>query len=485
MSASDFDYRATTPFENGHPHLARHHHHLPWPLLALLIALVDALLLGLLATAIGQAYYRFAFSDPSSMAVHIRLGAIISFLVVIVTAVGGGYSLSSLARQPSQPGKIIGSLSASLLILLAMLFLTKSSEDYSRSVITLVFLLGFPALWLLRIVQLRLLSRLAHSGTLEVRRLLLIGNEGRIDEITGSRTANRLGQEIAGTVPLLLQAEDPGFEAGLDRIADAARSIDPDSIVLCLPWSEQGTIEACVNRLAELPAAIHLDSDPYLRSLTAERAGAFDRRIGFQIIGRPFTGTQRAFKRALDLVVGSMALLVAAPVMLVIACLIRLESPGPVLFRQRRYGYGRAPFQIFKFRTMRHTSDNAFRQAVRNDRRITRLGHFLRKTSLDELPQLFNVLAGDMSLVGPRPHPVELDEQFSPLISHYSRRHRVLPGITGWAQVNGCRGETGTTEKMRERVLHDLHYLNNWSFWLDVKILVMTVLSAKVYRNAF
>lgn len=198
-----------------------------------------------------------------------------------------------------------------------------------------------------------------------------------------------------------------------------------------------------------------------------------------------FSLAGRAAKRIVDLVGAAMAILVLWPLMLLVAILIRLDDSGPVLFRQKRYGYNRIPFHIYKFRTMRHGDDTGFRQAVRGDERITRVGRVLRRFNLDELPQLFNVLAGDMSLVGPRPHPVELDDRFAPLIENYSRRHGIKPGITGWAQVNGYRGETDTLAKMHSRISYDLHYLDNWSLWLDLRILLRTLVSATAYRNAF
>lgn len=200
---------------------------------------------------------------------------------------------------------------------------------------------------------------------------------------------------------------------------------------------------------------------------------------------RPAWQSGHAGKRGLDIAIATLAILCLSPLMLAIALAIRLDSPGLVLFRQQRYGLERRRFRIYKFRTMRHEADTGFRQAVREDCRITRVGRVLRRVNLDELPQLFNILTGDMALVGPRPHPVELDEKFAPLIENYWWRYSVRPGITGWAQVNGFRGETDTLEKMQGRIDRDLAYLEIQSFRLDLKILLKTMLSAKAYRNAF
>jgi putative colanic acid biosynthesis UDP-glucose lipid carrier transferase len=190
-------------------------------------------------------------------------------------------------------------------------------------------------------------------------------------------------------------------------------------------------------------------------------------------------------KRSFDVTIAALALILLAPLFLLIALGIRLEGPGPVFFRQRRGGVHGKTFYILKFRTMRH-NPNPVRciQATRKDRRVTSIGRFLRKTSLDELPQLINVVKGDMSIVGPRPHAIQHDQEYSTLIPSYHLRYLVKPGITGWAQVNQCRGETETIQKMSDRVQHDIYYVQNGSFWLDIKILARTPLvlcGANVY----
>ena len=200
----------------------------------------------------------------------------------------------------------------------------------------------------------------------------------------------------------------------------------------------------------------------------------------------PFTGTNNLLKRSSDVVLSILILLLVAPVMVAIAIGVKLSSPGPVIFRQRRNGLAGEEIVVYKFRSMT-TQDNGavVAQATRDDPRITRFGAFLRRTSLDELPQFFNVLQGAMSIVGPRPHAVAHNEQYRQMIKAYMVRHKVKPGITGWAQVNGHRGETDTVEKMRARVEFDLEYLRNWSLGLDLQIIARTIRVAFFDKNAY
>jgi len=203
------------------------------------------------------------------------------------------------------------------------------------------------------------------------------------------------------------------------------------------------------------------------------------------LAGTPMTGAELKLKAAMDWVGALLLTLVLSPLLLLIAVLILFSDGKPVIYRQRRHGIGGESIETFKFRTMRAASEGgAFQQAAPGDERVTWLGKFLRKSSLDELPQLFNVLKGEMSLVGPRPHPLELNEEFKSRIPKYMLRHKVKPGITGWAQVNGYRGQTETKEKMALRIEHDLWYIQNWSLWLDLKILLMTPL-VMIHKNAY
>ena len=200
---------------------------------------------------------------------------------------------------------------------------------------------------------------------------------------------------------------------------------------------------------------------------------------------RPLPGFGAALKRVEDLLVASTALVLLAPLMVLVSVIIKLDSTGPALFCQARSGRNREIIRVYKFRTMYQDGSHEFRQARRDDPRVTRVGGFLRRTSLDELPQLFNVLEGSMSMVGPRPHPLRLDDDFRYVVPALNSRYAVKPGITGWAQINGYRGETRRVSDMVGRIEHDRHYIRHWSLWLDLKILALTVLKGWTHKNAY
>jgi exopolysaccharide biosynthesis polyprenyl glycosylphosphotransferase len=212
----------------------------------------------------------------------------------------------------------------------------------------------------------------------------------------------------------------------------------------------------------------------------------FGSLVGVEFQRAPLSLSERVVKRLLDIVLGVSAIVLLMPMIVIIAIAIKLDSPGDALFRQTRRGFNSRKFKIFKFRTMTDLEDDTtIRQAVRGDRRVTGIGAWLRRTSIDELPQLFNVVKGDMSLVGPRPHAAAHDDYYAEQISHYALRHHMKPGITGWAQIRGYRGETPTVQSMKERVEHDIWYIDNWSVTLDGQIILLTALEVIRGRNAY
>lgn len=298
------------------------------------------------------------------------------------------------------------------------------------------------------------------------------------------RTAIVVGaNDVARALAQQLQARPwMGIQlVGVARSVDDYRSIKAqhplDVVYIALPLGMHRQIRTIVDEARDSATTVMYVPDFSAYGPLRSTWGELGDMLTVSLVDTPHQGTEGALKRVLDIVFASAALVGLALPMLAIAAAIKLTSPGPAIFAQKRYGLDGKSFRIYKFRTMRDVEDgeSRFTQASRCDRRVTPLGAFLRKTSLDELPQLFNVVAGDMSLVGPRPHPVALNEVQRKLIDGYMLRHKVKPGITGLAQVNGFRGETDSPEKMQQRVRFDLEYINTWSLGLDVRILWRTL----------
>ena len=268
--------------------------------------------------------------------------------------------------------------------------------------------------------------------------------------------------------------------------AAAVRVHRADDVCLAIPWSRHEVFESCFAAFLRTPAEIHLDAARLFDRFGEARIVELGPVSGLRLTRPRLTLLQRLEKRLFDIAFSGLALIVLAPFLFAVALMIRFDSKGPALFRQTRYGFNQEPFRIYKFRTMRTMEDGAkVVSAKRDDPRVTRLGRFLRGASIDELPQLINVLRGEMSIVGPRPHAMAHDQRYVDRLSRYARRHNVKPGITGWAQVHGHRGEITNDQQMLARLEHDLYYVDNWSLWLDVKIVFMTVFSRKARSNAF
>jgi putative colanic acid biosysnthesis UDP-glucose lipid carrier transferase len=278
------------------------------------------------------------------------------------------------------------------------------------------------------------------------------------------------------------------FNRMVDDVIHYFRHSSADDVIIALPWSAEQEILAAIDRLRELPTNVYLCAD--FVGFKQEIRPAPEHFSGvpmFEVVGRPLSGWDVIIKLVEDYVFSIIILVLLLPVLLTISIVIKLDSPGPVLFKQLRYGFNNELFNIYKFRTMRITGTSTTKtvQASPNDQRVTRVGRFLRRTSLDELPQLFNVLNSTMSLVGPRPHAVDHNEEYAQRIRGYFARHRMKPGMTGLAQVKGYRGVTDTIDKMENRVKYDIIYTDNWSPMLDIKILFKTVLVCLLGKNAY
>jgi Undecaprenyl-phosphate glucose phosphotransferase len=282
----------------------------------------------------------------------------------------------------------------------------------------------------------------------------------------------------------------PPPDGTLEDLLELGRARRIDKIMVALPWSAEHRLLDIIHMFKELAVDIVLSPDHIGFSLMNRPVDYVGELPLMRVVDRPLSHWRYILKLVEDKIVAALALALLAPLMALVALAIRLDSRGPVLFRQQRHGFNNTEFQVFKFRTMRWEQRDAAgaRQTTRDDDRITRLGAFLRKTSLDELPQLFNVLRGDMSVVGPRPHPIGMrtaNRLCEELVAEYAHRHRVKPGITGWAQVKGWRGATETAGQLQRRVELDLFYIDSWSIALDLKIILLTVLAVLRRQNAF
>jgi putative colanic acid biosynthesis UDP-glucose lipid carrier transferase len=272
----------------------------------------------------------------------------------------------------------------------------------------------------------------------------------------------------------------------VEDLVEQARRRHIDEVLVVLNGQDESLLASAIERLAACP----VDISVYLGALAEAAAGLVHQPAGGErrpilLVRQPMRGWQADVKRAIDVIGSIVALVLLAPLFMLVALAIKLNSPGPIFFRQVRNGLDQRSFMVWKFRTMQAGNPDTVEQARRSDPRVTRVGAFLRRTSIDELPQLLNILRGEMSLVGPRPHPRVLDERFTDVLRLYKARHRVLPGMTGLAQINGCRGETDTADKMAARLRYDLEYIARWSLWLDVKILVATMCGRFLHSNAY
>ena len=360
-------------------------------------------------------------------------------------------------------------------ILLLAAFAFKMSADMSRRVLMTWFLVTPVALSGAQAIRQRVHWFSEHGA--KAPRHIIIG----VNEV-GFELAKRLpphgfrGYFDFRSVDRLAHILEPEqLQGHCKDVADYVRRFGVNVVYIALPISNVPRMSELINALRDTTASVYFVPDAFAFDLIQGRLVEIDGMPALSICDTPFHGMDAVLKRAMDLVVTGLGVVAVSPIMLVVAAAVKFTSQGPVIFRQRRYGLNGEEILVYKFRSMVTTDNGAVvQQATRSDPRVTPVGRFIRKTSLDELPQLFNVLQGKMSLVGPRPHAVAHNEMYRKLISGYMIRHKVRPGITGLAQVSGLRGETETLEKMSERIRVDLEYLRRWSPWLDLVILVKT-----------
>jgi putative colanic acid biosynthesis UDP-glucose lipid carrier transferase len=360
-------------------------------------------------------------------------------------------------------------------------FAFKVSAEYSRAVVTIWFVAAPISLGVTRALV-RLVARVVRQHGRNSRTAVMAGaGDLGLRFAHGVDDSPWMGIRIEGfyddTKPKSPKADQPWpIRGDLDQLVTDVRAGRAEIVFIALPMRAQRRIEKLIADLADTTATVYLLPDIFISDLMSARWINVHGIPAVGVYETPFSGVNRFVKRTEDIILGSLCLFFASVPMLAIALAVKLSSPGPVFFKQRRYGIDGRIVLVWKFRSMQVMEDGpVVPQARRNDDRVTPVGAFLRRTSLDELPQLFNVLGGSMSLVGPRPHAVAHNEQYRKMIRGYMLRHMVKPGMTGWAQVNGWRGETEDVTVMKARVMHDLEYIRNWSVWLDVRILWKTL----------
>lgn len=375
--------------------------------------------------------------------------------------------------------------------LTAISYFTKTGENYSRLVIGYWFSFTVVSLVFWRFTAFSIMYYL-HKKGVHTKDAVVIGVSPQGIQLANSlmnhselgirmtgyyddRDASRLPDH--GNLPLL---------GKIDEALTLAKSGKVQNVYIALPMQAQKRINEILNAFSDSTVTTYVVPDFFTFNLLHSRWYTIGDVNAFSVFDTPFNGLSTWLKRFEDLVLSSLILLMISPVLLFVAAGVKLSSPGPIIFKQLRYGLDGKEIKVWKFRSMRVMDNGAkVAQATKNDPRVTRFGSFIRRTSLDELPQFINVLQGRMSIVGPRPHAIAHNEEYRAIVNRYMLRHKVKPGITGWAQINGWRGETDTLDKMEKRVQFDLEYIQKWSLWFDIKIVFLTIFKGFVGKNVY
>lgn len=445
-----------------------------WP--AGLVRGLDLLINALTALVAGQLYLLPTEVWHANYLQLILIGVLLQFVVF------GRFQLYDPSRRLTIFRELRNVVAAWLVTMAGVsifIFFTKSGHEYSRLWWGLWFACGLFFLLVAHIV-LRLLLRYLRRRGVGLRRIVLVGYPNLMAALM---------KRIDATPGLGFQVEQ-FFDPNEVELAEVARYVQLegiDQVWVTLPLKEEALLHEVLDNLALTPVEVKYVPDLFGLRLFSHSLTEVNGLPVLNLCSSPMHGMNALLKAIEDRVLSVIFLLILSPLMLLVALAVKLSSRGPVFFTQDRLGIGGRTIRVLKFRSMvvHEESDGAVTQATRQDPRITTVGAFLRRTSLDELPQFINVLRGEMSIVGPRPHAMAHNAYYQNLVEGYMDRHRVKPGITGWAQVNGYRGETETLEKMQGRVEYDLYYIENWSLWFDLKIIVLTALKGFVNKNAY
>jgi Undecaprenyl-phosphate glucose phosphotransferase len=419
--------------------------------------------------------------------------ASICLIPLLVLLAAGGFKQYAAIQAQSRDRYMLSGMGAVMLafaLLVTLLFVMKIGDWYSRGAFFCQFIGVIVAILVARAWVHSYIRHALQSGAIEARRAVLIGDASANAEVL--KDLQQSGVRLAGVLELPhanhAPPGDAEFSSQKRTFVERCRAFKPDDVILLAEPKDLPLVLRLVDFLSELPITVNVIPTGLREVGGPAKITNFGRTLAIQVQHPPLTWFDRFLKRSLDVCVAGLGLILLSPLLGLISMAIKLDSRGPSIFRQDRHGYDNEVISVMKFRTMNIVEDGTtpatFTQARANDERVTPLGRILRRTNLDELPQLFNVLRGEMSIVGPRPHAIAHNRMFEEQIAPFSRRHKVKPGLTGWAQVNGLRGETDTQEKMRRRVEYDLYYIDNWSFTFDLRIILMTLFSKSAYMNA-
>jgi Undecaprenyl-phosphate glucose phosphotransferase len=451
-----------------------------------LAGIVRAIEIALVAT-VGFALY-FIYVVPTNGFARYYVGAIfgISVLSMLAFQAADIYQVQAFRGHEKQYMRLASAWSVVFLLAVATSFFAKAGDDFSRVWLGSYYVLGLITLIAFRRCLFLLVRRWTRQGRLD-RRTVVVGAGNSGETLIGSLSGQR-----DSDVRVIGVFDDRGDDRSapacegipklgtVDDLVEFARHTRVDLVIFSLPISAEGRILQMLKKLWVLPLDIRLAAHTNKLRFRPRSYSYIGNLPVLDIFDRPIADWDVVMKWLFDKIVGSIALICVAPIMLLIALAIKLDSRGPIFFKQRRYGFNNKFVDVYKFRSMyvEHTDPTASKLVTKNDSRVTRVGNFIRKTSLDELPQLFNVVfTGNLSLVGPRPHAIHAkaaDHLYDEAVDGYFARHRVKPGITGWAQINGWRGETDSREKILRRVEHDLYYIENWSILFDLYIVSRT-----------
>ncbi len=452
---------------------------------------VELALIVAISILTGIAWHHIAYHDVGDIASYASIGALAGLLYTLPFLFRAQYRVDALTSGPRSTAHILNIWTYAFFCLGTLAFLTKTTGDVSRGWLGLFFVLGGAGVVAGSKLVEAMVAVLVAKGIAAPRRVLVVGNRDDVTRFAADNSIGKTGISVAA-VTVLPEAKTPSAseidvaEHLIREAVQRSRSLNVSDVVILSRCGETHfELANMANRFLDLPVGVHLAKLSLTEQFPNISVGHVGSSRTLMLRKAPLSTYQLAAKRTLDLVLGMLGLIALLPLFLIVAVLIKLDSKGPVFFRQRRRGFNLKEFAIWKFRTMSTLDDgDTIVQAQANDARITRIGAMLRRFNIDELPQLINVVLGDMSLVGPRPHAVAHDRHYEQIIRRYQRRLNVKPGITGWAQVNGYRGITQKSHAMRSRIAHDLFYIDNWSLAFDLYIMALTVISPKAFRNA-